>query len=73
MTDLGRFRELEFEISHRHSDGSMWRMEEQSAHHDPAQNDPERDWSRGRIFRCTRCQEAVTITPSDEDGLPADR
>jgi hypothetical protein len=48
-------------------------MQEQSAHHDPAQHDPERDWSRGRIFRCTRCQEAVTITPSDEDGLSADR
>jgi hypothetical protein len=66
--NLGRFQELEYEISHRHDDGRMTRMEEQRPHHDAAEHDPERAWSRHRIFRCTACEESVTVIPGEEGG-----
>jgi hypothetical protein len=66
--NLGRFPELEFEISHRHSDGTLGRMEEQPRHHDPADHDQERQWGRHRIFRCTACEESVTLIPGEEGG-----
>jgi hypothetical protein len=32
------------------------------AHHDSADHDPERGWTQGaRIFRCTRCDEAIVL------------
>jgi hypothetical protein len=69
VTDA-RFRELEYQISHRHSDGSWARMEERPEHHDPAQHDPEREWARHRIFECASCEEAVTLIPGEEGGAP---
>jgi hypothetical protein len=72
VTDA-RLREIEFQISHRHSDGTWGRMEERPTHHDPAQHDPERSWSHGRIFQCTSCEESVTLVPGDEGGAPAPR
>ena len=69
MTDP-RIAQLEFEISHRHTDGGWGRMVE--AHHDPAQHDTEREWGWHRIFKCTTCEETVTLIPS-EGGPPAKR
>ena len=71
MTDA-RLREIEFQISHRHTDGSWARMEERPAHHDAAQHDPERRWRLGRIFACTSCDETVTLSRGDE-GAPSER
>ena len=68
MTDA-RFRELEFQISHRHADGGWGRMEEEeSSRHDAAQHDPERRWGIRRIFKCTTCDETVTLVPGEEGG-----
>jgi hypothetical protein len=72
VTDA-RIREIEFQISHRHNDGSWGRMEERPAHHDAAEHDPERSWSRRRIFRCTSCEESVTLIPGEEGGPPQTR
>ena len=69
MADLARFRELEYEIAHQHSDGTWSPMKETSPH-DAADLDPERDWSRHRIFRCTRCADMVTVKPVGEDEPP---
>jgi hypothetical protein len=72
VTDA-RIRELEFQISHRHTDGSWGRMEERPAHHDAAEHDPERGWGLRRIFACTSCEEKVTLIPGEEGGLPERR
>ena len=71
MTDA-RLREMEFQISHRHHDGGWGRMEERPEH-DSAQHDPERSWSRGRIFQCTSCEDSVTLVPGEEGAPPASR
>jgi hypothetical protein len=72
VTDA-RLHEIEFQISHRHSDGSWGRMEERPAHHDSAQHDPERRWGFGRIFACTSCEETVTLVSGEEGGPPERR
>jgi hypothetical protein len=67
-----RFVEAAYRIQHRHRDGSWAPMEEDTTtrHRSPADHDPERDWSRGRIFRCKSCDESVTIVPGAEGGVP---
>jgi hypothetical protein len=62
-----RLTQLEYEISHRHADGTYGRMEE---HHDPAQHDTERAWGFRRIFKCTTCEETITLIPNEEGGAP---
>jgi hypothetical protein len=62
---LSPFYEAELRIQHRHRDGSWGEFEEDVAHHDAAAHDPERRWARGRVFRCTTCEEAVTVNPVD--------
>jgi hypothetical protein len=55
-------------LMHRHG-GERFPMEERSSH-DPAADDPERGWLHGgRIFRCTRCDEEVTVLPPGQ-GVP---
>ena len=59
----------EFRIEHRHSAGSWSPMEQ--IHHDAAAHDGERSWLRRAIFRCSTCDEQVTVTvDGDESGLP---
>ena len=61
-----RLLEAEYRIQHHHGDGTWWDMEEDiSSRHDPAQHDPERRWSRDRIFRCTTCQQQITVVHDD--------
>jgi hypothetical protein len=64
--------EMEFRVSHRHNDGSSWPMVEVQSHHDSAAHDPERQWPWRRIYRCTSCEETITIEPGalDEDTEP---
>ncbi len=69
--DQLRFVETAYRIEHRHNDGSWAPMEEQPQHHGQPEHDPERRWSLGRIFRCTRCEESVTIVPGGEGGAQA--
>ncbi len=68
--DPARLVEMEYRMSHRHNDGSTWPMVEVRQHHDAADHDPERRWGLRRIFRCTSCEETVTIEsgPEDETG-----
>ncbi|MFL5755245.1 MAG: hypothetical protein ACJ77N_03015 [Chloroflexota bacterium] len=63
--DRIRSAEAEYRISHRHSDGSYWDMEEVAQRHDPGVADPERSWLSRRIFRCRDCDELVTVAPAD--------
>jgi hypothetical protein len=51
-------------LEHRHSDGSWNPL--QRSHHDPADHDPERGWSRGEIFQCSTCDEEVRVVPTDD-------
>ena len=58
-------------VQHRHADGSWVTMEPQDVL-DPAELDPEREWNRGHVFVCPRCEESVRITPpADQPEVPA--
>ena len=65
--------EFAYRIEHRHKDGSWGEMVEDRAHHDAADHDPERRWGLGRIFRCTSCDESVTLIPGEELTPPSQR
>jgi hypothetical protein len=56
---------LSLRLEHRHSDGS-WSDFERS-HHDPAEHDPERAWSRGEIYVCKTCNEQVRVSALDDE------
>jgi hypothetical protein len=68
--DQVRIIEMAYRVEHRHDDGSWGEMVEDRSHHDPADHDPERRWGIGRIFRCTSCEETVTLMPGEEGGPP---
>ena len=38
--------------------------------HDAAETDPERGWSLRRVFRCTVCNDVVTLTRDRDAGAP---
>jgi hypothetical protein len=59
-------------LEHRHSDGSWAELEPESPPHDAAEHDAEREWLKGRIYHCTRCEEEVrvAIEPGAEGGAP---
>jgi hypothetical protein len=68
-----RITEASLRLEHRHSDGSWGRFER--SHHDAADHDQERDWSKGKIvYACTRCDEIVRVdVPPDEPGASSHR
>jgi hypothetical protein len=66
MMDYNRIAEVQYRIEHRHEDGSWAPMIEEQNHHDAAEHDPERSWGKGRVFRCTKCDEGVLIEPEEE-------
>lgn len=69
--DQQRFGQVEYQLRHRHDDGSWAEMDEDRSHHDPAAHDQERSWGVRRIFRCRSCPEAVTLIPGAEgDAVP---
>ena len=55
-----RYIEL-LRLEHRHNDGSWGRLDPEPSHHSAAQHDPERRWSKGRIFRCASFDEPVRV------------
>ncbi len=57
-------------LEHRHADGSWSALEPRPSHHDPAENDPERDWANGRIYLCTTCSEEVRVVHVAAEGAP---
>ena len=69
--DQARIVEMALRIEHRHSDGSWGELTEDRSHHSPSDHDPERRWGLRRIFRCTSCDEAVTIIDGEEGGPDA--
>jgi hypothetical protein len=66
--DQMRFVEIQYRIEHRHKDGAWGVMEEVRQHHGAADHDPERKWGLKRIFRCTSCDEQITVI--DDDRAP---
>ena len=61
--------EVYYKVSHRHKDGSWGEMEEAPAHGASA-HDKERRWGIGRLFRCTSCDEGVTLVPPGSESAP---
>jgi hypothetical protein len=59
-----------FQVEYRHSDGSLGVMVEERSHHAPADHDPERGWGLRRIFRCSGCDESVSIVVGDPEVVP---
>lgn len=57
--------EFDLQLRHRHGDGTWADMEAVPEHQHPAQHDPERDWSRWRLFRCRTCEETLSVRRSD--------
>ena len=51
-------------VEHRH--GSEWKRMEETGPHSPADSDAERSWARGRIFRCTTCDDEIRVVMSGE-------
>ena len=45
-------------------------MVEERSPRDAADTDPERGWSLRRVFRCTVCNDVVTLTRDREPGAP---
>lgn len=71
--DQQRFIQAEYQLRHRHDDGSWADMQEVPSHHDAAQHDPERAWGLRRIFRCRTCPETVTLVPGAEGDAVEER
>ena len=70
--DQTRIVEMALRIEHQHTDGSWGEMiEDHRTQLSPVDHDPERTWGSHRIFRCTSCDDAVTIVPAD-DTPPSD-
>ena len=65
-----RILELQYEVEHEHADGSRGQMVEERSPRDAADTDPERGWSLRRVFRCTVCNDVVTLTRGREPGAP---
>ena len=67
--DQLRFAGNAYRVMHEHRDGSWGEMQEvRRSHESAAGHDPERQWLLGRLFRCTSCDESVTLAPSDDLG-----
>jgi hypothetical protein len=62
-----------FRVEHGHRDGSWGVMVEERSPHDSADLDPERRWGRRRIFKCSSCDEAMSIESDTPDPTRPDR
>lgn len=56
-------------VEHRHGD-SWHPMEAERTPHDASATDRERDWERGRIFRCTTCDDEIRVLPPESEPHP---
>jgi hypothetical protein len=66
--DLLRVAEASLRLQHRHGDGSWGTFEPAPSHHSPSEHDPERDWGKGTIYRCTSCDEEVVVSKPEDPG-----
>jgi hypothetical protein len=66
--DLNRLGELTLSFQHRHGDGSLGRFERVASDHDVADHDPERDWGKGTLYRCTTCDEEIVVAHEEDTG-----
>jgi hypothetical protein len=57
--------ELTQRLQHGHGNNEWHDMVEVSPSHDAAEGDPERSWTKGRIFRCTTCEDEIRIMTPD--------
>jgi hypothetical protein len=71
--EQARITQMALRIEHRHRDGSWGEMVEDRSHHAPADHDPERSWNVGRLFRCSSCDESLTVSADDEGAPDTDR
>ncbi len=53
-------------FEHSHGGDSWHAMEEVSAGHDTAEHDPERQWSKGRVFKCSTCEDSIRVVLPEE-------
>ena len=53
-------------IQHGHNDGSWHDMEQVEP--ESSGQDPERGWLRGRIFRCTACEDEIRVQEPAADA-----
>jgi hypothetical protein len=67
--DSLRFMQALQRVEHRH--GDEWHRMEPAPGHDAAATDRERAWARGRIFRCTSCDDEITVYPPDVQADPS--
>ena len=58
--DRPTFDQVQFLMEHRHGDRWVPMTPER---HGPAEHDPERDWARGRVYRCELCDEWIRVSP----------
>lgn len=52
-------------FQHSHGGNEYHEMREVTGH-DSAVRDPERGWLRRRIFRCTACEDEISVDVPDE-------
>jgi hypothetical protein len=60
-------------LEHHHGSGEYHDMFEVSEAHDPAESDPERGWSRGRLYRCSVCEDEVRVAYADPSPVEGAR
>jgi hypothetical protein len=59
-------------IEHRHDDGTWAQLETVGpSQHDAAEHDAEREWLKGRVYQCTRCEEQVRVTYEPDRDQPS--
>jgi hypothetical protein len=58
--------EMTNRLQHGHGNGEWHDMVEVTPSHDAAEGDPERQWTTGRIFRCSTCEDEIRIVGQDE-------
>lgn len=65
MFQSSGFELARFEHSHG---GNEWHdMHDVTPSHDAAESDPERAWQRGRILRCSACEDEIRVMMPDQD------
>lgn len=66
------FQLAQFELArleHHHGGHEYHYMNEVTEPHSPADTDPERDWARGRIYRCSVCEDEIRVTLPDPSPI----
>ena len=54
-------------IQHSHGGDDWHDMIEVTPAHNVAEQDPERSWTTGRVFRCSTCEDEIRVMGPDEE------